>query len=59
MRSWSGTAIARIAPEMLVEFLGLRRHGKGRKAYNAIRLGRVLKIKTLDNGYSLLVSGEL
>lgn len=33
------------APEMLVEFRGLRRYGKGRKAYYAIRLGRVLKIK--------------
>jgi ASC-1-like (ASCH) protein len=36
---------SRIAPEMLVEFLGLRRYGKGRKAYYAIRLGRILKIK--------------
>jgi ASC-1-like (ASCH) protein len=36
---------SRIAPEMLVEFVGLRRYGKGRKAYYAIRLGRVLKIK--------------
>lgn len=33
------------APEMLVEFLGLRRYGKGRNAYYAIRLGRILKIK--------------
>lgn len=33
------------APEMQVEFLGVRRYGKGRKAYYAIRLGRILKIK--------------
>jgi len=33
------------APEMLVEFRGLRRYGKGRTAYYAIRLGRILKIK--------------
>ena len=33
------------APEMLVEFCGLRRYGKGRKAYYAIRLGRILRIK--------------
>jgi hypothetical protein len=33
------------APEMLVEFHGLARHGKGRNAYYAIRLGRILKIK--------------
>jgi ASC-1-like (ASCH) protein len=33
------------APEMLVEFLGIRRYGKGRSAYYAIRLGRVLSIK--------------
>jgi hypothetical protein len=33
------------APEMLVEFAGLARHGKGRNAYYAIRLGRILKIK--------------
>jgi hypothetical protein len=33
------------APEMLVEFRGVRRYGKGRTAYYAIRLGRVLKIK--------------
>jgi hypothetical protein len=33
------------APEMLVEFRGLRRYGKGRKAYYAIQLGRVLKIR--------------
>jgi hypothetical protein len=36
---------ARKAPEMLVEFRGLRRYGKGRNAYYAIRLGRILKIK--------------
>lgn len=33
------------APEMLVEFRGLRRYGKGRAGYYAIRLGRILKIK--------------
>ena len=33
------------APEMLVEFRGLRRYGKGSKAYYAIQLGRILTIK--------------
>lgn len=33
------------APEMQVEFLGVRRYGKGRNAYYAIRLGRILKLK--------------
>ena len=33
------------APEMLVEFCGLRRYGNGQNAYYAIRLGRILKIK--------------
>jgi hypothetical protein len=33
------------APEMLVEFRGLRRYGKGRQAHYAIRLGRVLRIR--------------
>ena len=33
------------APEMLVEFRGVRRYGKGRNAYYAIRLGKILKIK--------------
>jgi hypothetical protein len=37
------------APEMLVEFRGLRRYGKGRSAYYAIRLGRILKIKRWRN----------
>ncbi len=32
-------------PEMLVEFRGLSRVGKGRGAEYAIRLGRILKIK--------------
>lgn len=32
------------APEMLVQFLGVRRYGKGRDAYYAIRRGKVLKI---------------
>ena len=33
------------AREMLVEFRGLRRYGKGRNGYYAIRLGRILKIR--------------
>lgn len=33
------------APEMLVEYRGLRRYGKGRNAYYAIQRGRILKIK--------------
>ena len=33
------------APEMLVEFRGLRRYGRGRKARYAIRLGRILRIR--------------
>jgi ASC-1-like (ASCH) protein len=33
------------APEMLVEFLGIRKYGKDRNAYYAIRLGRILQIK--------------
>jgi hypothetical protein len=33
------------APVMVVEFRGLRRYGKGRHAYYAIRLGRILKIQ--------------
>ena len=32
------------APEMLVEFKGVRRYGTGRNGYYAIRLGRILKI---------------
>lgn len=32
------------APEMLVEFRGLRRYGKGQAAYYAILLGKILKI---------------
>ena len=36
---------AKDAPEMQVEFRGLRRYGKGRAAYYAIRLGRILKIR--------------
>jgi hypothetical protein len=30
---------------MLVEFRGLRRYGKGRNAYYAIRLGKILRIR--------------
>ena len=37
------------APEMQVEFRGLRRYGKGRNAHYAIRLGRILKIKRWKN----------
>ena len=37
------------APEMLVEFRGLRRYGNGKNAYFAIRLGRILKIKRWKN----------
>jgi len=33
------------APEMLVEFRGVRRYGRGHNAYYAIRLGKILKIK--------------
>jgi hypothetical protein len=33
------------APELLVEFRGLRRYGKGRQAYYAIRMGRILRVK--------------
>ena len=33
------------APVMVVEFRGLRRYGKGRSAYYAIVLGKILKIK--------------
>lgn len=36
---------AKDAPEMLAEFRGLRRYGKGRDAYYTIRLGRILKIR--------------
>jgi ASC-1-like (ASCH) protein len=32
------------APEMLVEFRGMRRYGTGHNAYYAILLGRVLKV---------------
>jgi hypothetical protein len=32
------------APEMLVEFGGLRRYGKGGNAYYAIRIGQIIKI---------------
>jgi hypothetical protein len=38
------------APEMLVEFRGLRCYGKGRDAYYAIRLGRILKIRGWPKG---------
>jgi hypothetical protein len=37
-------AYATKAPEMLVEFTGLRRQGRGPKALYAIRLGRILQL---------------
>lgn len=43
---------AKDAPEMLVEFRGLRRYGKGRDAYYVIRLGRILKIRRWPKGQS-------
>ena len=36
---------AKDAPEMLVEFRGLHRYGRGRDAYYAIRLGSILRIR--------------
>jgi len=36
---------ATLAPIMVVEFRGLRRYGRGRNGYYAIRLGRVLSLK--------------
>jgi hypothetical protein len=36
---------AKDAPEMSVEFRGLRRYGRGGDAYYAIRLGRILRIR--------------
>jgi hypothetical protein len=36
---------AKDAPEIVVEFRGLRRYGTGCTAYYAILLGRILKIK--------------
>jgi hypothetical protein len=33
------------APEMIVEFVGVRKYGTPRKGYYAIRLGKILKIK--------------
>jgi ASC-1-like (ASCH) protein len=33
------------APEMTVKFLGVRRYGRGKGAYYAIRLGPVLAVK--------------
>jgi hypothetical protein len=37
------------APEMLVEFVGLRRYGKRREAFYAIQLGQILWIKRWSN----------
>jgi ASC-1-like (ASCH) protein len=45
------------APEMLVQFRGLRRYGKGRNAYYAIRLGGILKIKRWRGG-TVVMAGE-
>ena len=36
------------APEMLLEFLGVRKYGTARNGYYAFRLGRILKIKRLQ-----------
>ena len=36
---------ATLAPEMLVEFRGVRRYGKGANAYYAISLGRIIQMK--------------
>jgi ASC-1-like (ASCH) protein len=36
---------SKAAPEMLVEFRGLRRYGDGRRAFYAIRLGKKLRIR--------------
>jgi hypothetical protein len=33
------------APVMVVEFLGVRKYGKGRTGKYAIRLGRILQLK--------------
>jgi len=41
---------AKDAPEMLVEFRGLRRYGKGRDVYYAVRLERILKIRRWPKG---------
>jgi hypothetical protein len=46
---------AKDAPEMLVEFRGLRRYGKGRNAYYAIRLGRILRIRRWSKWQESLV----
>jgi len=37
------------APEMILKFLGLRRYGRGKAAYYAIRLGKVLTTKRWKN----------
>jgi hypothetical protein len=47
------------APEMLVEFCGLRRYGKGRNAYYAIRLGRILRINVGQKGKHSLLRREI
>ena len=41
---------SKAAPEMLVEFRGVRMEGSGRDAHYAIRLGRVLKIRRWHGG---------
>jgi hypothetical protein len=40
-----GNGYATKAPEMLVEFRGLRRYGRGHNAYYAIQLGRIVKMR--------------
>ena len=41
---------ATAAPEMIVEFRGVRKIGAGRKTKYAIRLGRVLELKRWKGG---------
>jgi ASC-1-like (ASCH) protein len=40
---------AKDSPEILIQFRGLRRYGRGRSAYYAIRLGRILRIRHWSN----------
>ena len=47
------------APEMDVEFLSLRRYGKGHDAYYAIRLGCILKIVRRKNKADRAFNGDL
>jgi hypothetical protein len=49
---------AKDAPEMLVEYRGLRRYGRGRDAYYAIRLGNILRIRRWGSKKVSLDGGE-